>query len=767
LISLLKNKLIKPNQNVKWYHSLGFQGVVGLASITIWLVIGIVLVMNTRGKKLVLDESSRLIEQIGNNAISDLNSRSLQIEALARTLGTTAENLPKSESTFKTILPKLVNFQGDLNVAGGGFWPEPYAFNPKIARRSFFWGRDRNGVLKYYDDYNQPGSGYHNEEWYVVARYAKPGRCFWSKSYMDAYSYQPMVTCTVPTYQQGKFSGVATIDLKLEGLQAFTKFWQEKTGGYAFILDRNNKFLSFVDPSLVKNIGKDSKGNRTEEFILASEFAKKQPLFLPISEAVEQMNKDILEQAGMQPGFKANFAKKIDQDSYQINKDEAELINAVIVNPLGEKALKTKLYKKISLENDFLLKEKSTVFIFNVPGSYWKFVLVQPLSAATAVASNIIKLLIIYLTLTILVIIGVGYLCLRKFIINPLTRTTDVIQQVGELVVAKQYTDLNKYQLEKNSSNEIGLLAKVFNTLTNQLTETTKELKHLQRTQAQLIQSEKMSSIGQMVAGIAHEINNPVNFIHGNITPINTYTEDLLELVSLYQKYYTQPNSEIEEHAEAIDLDFIIDDLPKILSSMKVGTERIREIVLSLRNFSRHDEADMKLVDIHQGIDSTLLILQNRLKGKPNQVAIEVIKEYSNLPLVECYAGQLNQVFMNILSNAIEALRSLYDESFSEKPQLKSGSIIIKTEVTQSEFITIRIADNGSGMTEEVKARLFDPFFTTKPVGQGTGLGLSISYQIIVDKHKGSIKCFSELGKGTEFVIEIPVKQTHQQASGS
>jgi PAS domain S-box-containing protein len=278
----------------------------------------------------------------------------------------------------------------------------------------------------------------------------------------------------------------------------------------------------------------------------------------------------------------------------------------------------------------------------------------------------------------------------------------------------------------------------------------------LQNTQAQLIQTEKMSGLGQMVAGVAHEINNPVNFIHGNITYANTYIRDLLHLVHLYQQSY--PIADIQAYSEEVDIEFLIEDLPKLFSSMKVGTERIREIVLSLRNFSRLDEAEMKPVDIHEGINSTLLILQNRLKAKPNHPDIKVIQKYGNLPLVECYAGQLNQVFMNILNNAIDALESYKSYYSDETIAVQAREITIHTDVQDSHLVIVRIADNGSGMTEDVRKRLFDPFFTTKEVGKGTGLGLSISYQIVVEKHGGSITCNSELGKGTEFVIQLPIR---------
>ena len=276
----------------------------------------------------------------------------------------------------------------------------------------------------------------------------------------------------------------------------------------------------------------------------------------------------------------------------------------------------------------------------------------------------------------------------------------------------------------------------------------------LQQTQSQLIQSEKMSSLGCLVAGVAHEINNPVNFIHGNLSYAHQYTKDLLHLVNIYAKYYPEPASEIQTQIEAFDLEFMLQDMPKLMSSMQVGVDRIREIVSSLRNFSRLDQAEMKPVDIHDGIDSTLMILHHRLKASATRPEIQVIKEYGKLPLAECYAGQLNQVFMNVIGNAIDAL----DE------QSESGIITITTELIPPQnpsahpaHILIRIRDNGPGITEQAKKNLFDPFFTTKPVGKGTGLGLSISYQIVVEKHRGIFKCLSQPGEGAEFWIEIPV----------
>ncbi|MEP0883863.1 HAMP domain-containing histidine kinase [Trichocoleus sp. ST-U3] len=303
-----------------------------------------------------------------------------------------------------------------------------------------------------------------------------------------------------------------------------------------------------------------------------------------------------------------------------------------------------------------------------------------------------------------------------------------------------------------------------------------------------------MASLGQLVAGVVHAINNPVNFIYGNLTYLDEYTQALLDLLVVYQQEYPQPSLRIQEQAEEIDLNFLIEDLPRMLSSMKVGADRICQIVSSLRNFSRLDESAMKPVNIHEGIESTLLILQHRLKAKTEHSGIQILKEYGNLPPVECYAGQLNQVFLNILSNAIDALNDYDKERSPSEIRNHPSRIVIQTSIVSTQGsavsehttdnqtnnqqdahgtvvplvadkVAIRIIDNGPGIASEVKSRIFNSFFTTKNVERETGLGLAISYQIVVEKHGGSLQCFSEPGKGTEFAIEIPIQQPAHQST--
>lgn len=280
-------------------------------------------------------------------------------------------------------------------------------------------------------------------------------------------------------------------------------------------------------------------------------------------------------------------------------------------------------------------------------------------------------------------------------------------------------------------------------------------LAELQRTQAKLVQTEKMSSLGQLVAGVAHEINNPVSFIDGNILHAAEYAQDLLKLTQCFQATYPEPPTELAQLIQHIDLDFLASDFPKLLESMRVGAERIKDIVASLRTFSRMDEAEIKAVNIHDGLDSTLMILQHRLKANGDRAEIALLHTYGDLPKIECYAGQLNQVFMNLISNAIDAI----EENMAAGHQQQPPTIAITTAHPEPDYVRITIADNGPGITEDKRQHVFEPFYTTKPIGKGTGIGLSISYQIITERHLGALECESQPGAGTAFHITIPVQQ--------
>jgi two-component system, NtrC family, sensor kinase len=359
-------------------------------------------------------------------------------------------------------------------------------------------------------------------------------------------------------------------------------------------------------------------------------------------------------------------------------------------------------------------------------------------ATATLQAAKVLRAIIIVASMVLSMAIA---LALAVYTSRAIARPIQAVTNVAKQVTQDSNFDL---QAPVTTEDEVGVLATSLNQLIHQVAIYIRELK---QAQAHLIQSEKMSSLGQMVAGVAHEINNPVNFIYGNLNYANDYLQELLELMHLYQHSYPYPEAEVSDKIEEIDLDFISEDLPKMLSSMHSGAERIREIILSLRKFCYLDESEIKKVDIHEGINNTLLILSYQL----NQ-GIEVIKHYNYLPLVACYPAQLNQLFLNIISNAIHEL--LTAQTISHK------QILIQTKLVNNNEIEVRIRDSGPGIAPEIQHKIFDPFFTTKQVGQGTGMGLAICYQI-VEKHQGTIEIFSELNQGAEFVITLPVEQSY------
>ena len=773
-----KSVLSANSSRVKWYQSLRFQGLALLVLLAAWLLIGMLLVMNTRGKALVLDESARLTERIGNNAVSALLSRSREIAALTRTLATTTENLPNSVNTFKEVIPHLIDFGRDTGIEGGGIWPEPYTFDPEQERRSFFWARESDGLLKYYDDYNQVGSSYHQEEWYVPASYLKRSKsCYWSRSYTDPHSYEAMVTCTVPTYNGENFSGTVTIDLTLEGLQQFADRWQEETGGYIFIVDRNNKFITFPDKSLVRT--SDTTDTAPPGMIDATTLATREPLFEPITEVLTDMNQQLIEIAAAIEDYSlSENTRSLKESIYAIETDEARLTAAILANPFqGLFSEETSnMYGKYDLADDFLLEEPSTLFLFHMPDTYWKLGVVKPISEATASATTIINFLVIYTFITILVAIALTYFALSRFLIRPLTQTTDAIQYIGDLVTERQYSQLQNYKLQTQGHNELAMLGYYFNELVSEVVESqgkleeanaslekrveerTKELakayKRLKTSQTQLVQSEKMASLDQMVAGVTHEINTPLGYVKNNLKMIQDLFLQTETLVREYDKLTKQLISgeeldettlahqinTVAELGESLTEDETFEEIQELFKDSIYGVDQISELVVNLKNFSRLDQAKIADVNIQDCIESTLNIAHNTLKHR-----VTVEKQYGeNLPKVACSPSQINQVLLNLVTNGAQAIE--HDH----------GKLVIKTSADQK-FVYVSIQDNGKGIPKEVLPQIFDPFFTTKPIGEGTGLGLSISHQII-HQHGGSIKVATKPNKGTRFLVSLPLE---------
>ncbi len=987
------------NPRIAWYESLGFKGILVSTLIGLGLVSGIFLVMNTKGRALVLTESANNTEQHGNYVVAQLHIRSHQIETLARALGAAAKNLPKSEAMAKQVLPEIISFQNDPGVAGGGFWPEPYTYDAKSERRSFFWGRDSSNVLAYYDDYNQPGPGYLHEEWYAPARHLAEGRGFWSRSYLDPYSYQPMVTVTVATRDSvGNFFGAATIDLKLEGLEALTRVWQQTVGGYLFILDRNNKFIAFPNHEIVKKMPPDSAGKPVVDFLQSADLARREPLFRPIDEAVIAMNLDLLAKAHRNSQFDANVSARIDADSYQVDAAEADLIAAIMNDPLDLRHATTYLYRKFNIEDDFILKEKCTVFLFSIPGSYWKLVVVKPYSESLAATSDIIRLQTLYLAFTIILIVGGAYFLIRRSFINPLAQTTKSVQAMADAVENADIVNLSRYQIRQSRNDEIGILTLIINQFADRFVESHKTqqahakeiefknhqlnlakhrhetllaetlklatfkeklpaivslvnvilqevrftqqpdvqvsyqiekadneekyihmrlpkekankagqystnlgqvdyfydpspfgnvsstisaekcsllnntlivpicsnkqvfamiqmsavalpiltvedqnyintlavslgmtlerigfsaqlerrvlqrtreiavqknlLKELKEAQAQLVQSEKMAALGNLVAGVAHEVNSPLGAIRASNDNINAalnytlrnlpallhhltpqqYTdffvmldkglansghmtsreERLLRRVltrQLEEKHVQKADRiaemlvEIGIHDDvtpflpligAENIDDILQAAYNLISqqrnslNIKIAVDRAAKVVFALKTYVHHDPSDKKQhVLVTDTVETVLTLYYNKFKH-----GVEVTKNYHDKPRIWCHPDELNQVWTNIIHNALQAMNT-------------RGHINIEVKC-EGNFAEVAITDSGPGIPPEIRERIFEPFFTTKPAGEGSGLGLDIVRRII-KKHQGRIDVESAPGK-TTFRVWLPLK---------
>lgn len=453
-------------KRIRWFKSFSFYALVALGLIPLWDMVGITIIMQTIGRRLVVEQTARLMEETGNNAITRIQRRSHQIEALARDLASIGETLPKDRGLFMTVVPRVLNFQGDPGVAGGGIWPEPYAFHPAAARHSFFYGRGPGGQLEYYDNYNH-GRGYHNDEWYPVVKYSAPHKCFWSRSYTDPYSLQPMVTCSVAIREGDRFRGVATVDLKLEGLHSFIEEIRQKTGGYLFLADRNNRFITFPDEKLIRRERADPAGNRVVENIGTDDLAREKPEFKVVAEELESLNRRIVEMASASNPRIEELTQNIDSSSDQIDATDARMIAAIISDPLRNE--KTHLVLERDLAFDFVTREPSLLFVFNVPESYWKLIIVKPLSEAQAAASTITRIILGLIFCTILAGGLIAAALMRRFVSSPVNETLADIRSVVQKVKSEEYYGLLENPVRYSSQNELGELADQVNTLSNEV----------------------------------------------------------------------------------------------------------------------------------------------------------------------------------------------------------------------------------------------------------------------------------------------------------
>jgi signal transduction histidine kinase/CheY-like chemotaxis protein len=668
------------------------------------------LVMQNYGTPILRELALNQVRQSGETMVSVLGERLAQTAALVTSMANTAESLPRSVNLHKTIIKPMVDYEGTEHfIAGGGIWPEPYEFDKNVNRRSFFWGRDEQNRLLYFNDYNDPeGPGYHREEWYVPARYLKPGQVYWSRSYMDPYSFQSMVTATAPMIINGNFYGAATIDIKLEGLTELLAKESKKFGGYAYALDRNGTFLSYPDASIAQKVSFDDSGNKEVEYLNIKEVAAKQDNILDITQYLTE--KDRLSKLDLSMVARAG---ELAERSYQINIAEAHRIVSAIADPYKGKTFGRTHINSIEYHQDGFLNEPVVINIFHVPQTYWRVVTVTPESAVNASSDLIIEAVLTSFLYVCVFGLLLGFLVIHFILLRPLHRMQDQLAQ----------TENNTSYIEGINRGELGLLASTFNQHSEELREANV---HLEESMTALEQLGTAKS--QFLANMSHEIRTPMNGVIGML--------DLLDVTELssYQCHYV--------HVAKSSAESLLALINDILDFSKIEAGKLDLDII-----------DFNLVDLLSDFTSTMAPLADK-KG------LQLILDMSEVKYewVKGDPNRFRQIFTNLVSNAIK---------FTDE-----GEVLLQVGVKNINELGVllyaSVTDTGIGIPSGKQATLFDSFSqvdasTTREYG-GTGLGLAICKQLC-DLMNGSISVRSEIGQGSRFEFTLTMEKSSEEHS--
>lgn len=711
------------------YKQLSVRVLIGLL-VFLALVIGATYVaIQAAAERTLVDQAEKLHREIGQKIVLKLGERVAGTEALTRSLAKLGETLPSDESVYREVIPKLLNFEEEIPaanrlVAGGGIWPEPGEFKAGVARRSFFWSRDAEGNLLYYDDYNEPaGAGYHNEEWYVPARYLQKGEVYWSKSYMDPYSFVPMVTCTAPYWRDGRFAGVATVDLRLDGISEFMAEQAEHIEGYAFAVDRNNRLISFPDPELGKRSHLDGKGQKVVEYRLVGEVAPGRSSFSGIAERIEKFSTvgDARVSSAI-AGESKWLAERLAAESYQIDADEARRIAGSL---LSRGNLEPRV-EQFRMEQEFFLKQSSLISLFSVPSTDWKVLVAMPSEYSDKAVSHVVG------TVAKTVLSVVALICALLYAYLWFSMFSPVKALRGEVRKLALGGDSGA-RLELEGDDELGRIAYWFNKRTDQLNEALAELKksNANLEEAKLAAESASRTKNVFLASMSHEIRTPMNAIIG-----------LTALLSEMELGKEQKN---------------------FVDTIRASSESLLSLINDILDYTKIEanELDLELVefDLREVMEelSGMISVQAEEKGLGLSCYLQTDVEGQVLG----DPGRLRQILLNLASNAIKF-------TISGRVDI-SGTCIEETDTHQT--VEFCVKDTGIGIPESAFENLFDSFrqvdsTTTRKFG-GTGLGLAICKRLC-DKMGGAISVSSKQGLGSEFTFSVRLeKVARPQLNGS